>query len=351
MRQRENEDLFFHAYQNHDRSFEGIFFLAVKTTGVFCRPGCTARSPKRENVEFFTTAGEALEQGYRPCKKCQPLTPSGDQPSWVGRAVELAVEEKQTRLSDDMLRHEGIDPVRLRRWFKQYYGMTFQAYQRQLKLNRAYRQIHKGASVLDSALDSGFNSLSAFNEAFLKLTGFSPSKSKYRKLIAVNRMLTPLGPMIAAADDDGLCLLEFHDRKQLQRQLLRIQQRLQAQLIPGEHELFPQLQQLLDEYFAGQCTQFSIQLNLAGTDFQLQAWQALCRIPYGETRNYRQQAEMLGKPKAVRAVASANANNPLAIVVPCHRVIAGSGSLTGYAGGIWRKRYLIQLESVNKSVS
>lgn len=338
------EDLFYRAYQNHDRSYEGVFFLAVKTTGVFCRPGCTAKTPLRENVEFFASSNQALEQGYRPCKKCQPLTRSGEQPEWVGRVLEQLQQHNGERITDEQLTDMNIDPHRLRRWFKKHHGMTFQAYQRQLKLNNAYQQIQQGARVIDSAYDSGFNSLSSFNESFRKLTGFAPSASRQQKIIAVSRLLTPLGPMIAAASDEGVCMLEFHDRKALQKQIQRVQKRFQAQMVIGEHALFDTLQQQLDEYFQGQRTVFDIPLNLKGTEFQLKAWQALQKIPYGQTFNYQQQAEMIGNADAVRAVATANANNALAILVPCHRVVNKSGGLSGYAGGVWRKRYLIDLE-------
>ena len=151
--------------------------------------------------------------------------------------------------------------------------------------------------------------------------------------------------MMAAANDQGLCLLEFINRKNLQRQLSRVQKRFNARLVAGEHELFATLQQQLDEYFNRQRQQFDIPLDLRGTDFQLQAWQPLLAIPYGETRSYQQQAGSIDKMDAVRAVAGANASNAIAILVPCHRVISKSGRLAGYAGGEWRKQYLLDLES------
>ncbi len=339
-----SEDIFFKAYQNHDSSYEGIFFMAVKTTGIFCRPGCTAKMPKRENVEFFSTPDEALAKGYRPCKRCQPLDSMGTPPAWVSRALQLLKSQPQ-RISDARLLAHNIDPTRLRRWFKKHFGMTFQAYQRQLKLTRAYDQIKQGHHVIDSAMDSGFNSLSAFNEAFTKTIGIEPSKSKQQTILPVSRLLTPLGPMIAVASDTGLCLLEFTDRKAIHKQLERVQQQHRARLVLGEHELFKTLQQQLDEYFNQHRRTFELPLNLKGTEFQLMAWATLQSIPYGEFRNYQQEAKMMGKPEAIRAVATANAANPLAIIVPCHRVIAKTGKLAGYAGGIWRKRYLLELES------
>lgn len=339
-----NDDIFYDAYLRHDSRFEGIFFLGVKTTGVFCRPGCKARAPRRENVAFFESASEALEQGYRPCKKCHPLSLPGSVPDWVQQARDLIKRNPDHHLTDRQLQQQGHDPVRLRRWFLQQYGQTFQAYQREQKIQQAHRSISQGNKVIDSALDAGYQSLSGFHQSFKKLTGITPGDSSLSRLIAVRWMQTPLGPMYAAADDDGLCMLEFHDRKALARQISELQRRLKARFIAGDHPLFDTLQQQLDAYFQRQLTQFDIPLNLSGSEFQRQAWASLRAIPYGQSRNYQQQAAAMGKPDAIRAVATANAKNPVAILVPCHRVIAKSGELAGYAGGIWRKRFLLNLE-------
>lgn len=340
----QHDDIFYNAYLRHDSRFEGIFFLAVKTTGVFCRPGCRARAPRRENVEFFETASQALAQGYRPCKKCHPLNEPGAAPDWVQQSLHLIRHRGDVNLSDRELVQHGLDPVRLRRWFLQHYGMTFQAYQRERKIEQAHRGIRQGNKVIDSAFDSGYQSLSGFHQSFSKLTGVAPSDSVQKKLIPLRWMSTPLGPMYAAADDDGLCMLEFHDRKALPNQVNLLQRRLKARFIAGDHPLFDDLQQQLDDYFQQRRRHFDIPLNLCGSEFQRQAWQALQDIPYGQSVNYQQQAAAMGKSAAVRAVASANAKNPVAILVPCHRVIAKSGELAGYAGGIWRKRFLLNLE-------
>ncbi|MCK5359227.1 MAG: methylated-DNA--[protein]-cysteine S-methyltransferase [Gammaproteobacteria bacterium] len=343
-----NADTFYDAYLNNDTSYEGIFFMAVRTTGIFCRPGCTARTPKRENVEFFSSTHEALEMGYRPCKKCKPMSPKGEVPDWVKQALDMASKQQDYRISDAELKGSQIDPARLRRWFKKNHAMTFQAYQRLLRIGRAYGQIKLGQKVIHSAFDNGYNSLSGFNETFKKITGFSPSNSKKQKIIQITRLLTPLGPMFAAASDDGLCLLEFTDRRALEKQMSRVQKRLSAVFVAGNHEIFIQLQKQLDEYFSQQRTQFDIKLDVTGTDFQRSAWSALQAIPYAETRSYHQQAVALSKPDAVRAVGTANGMNAISIVIPCHRVIAKNGDLAGFGGGLWRKQYLINLEQNNK---
>ncbi len=337
-------EVFYQAYLKRDRSFEGIFFLAVKTTGIFCRPGCSARAPKKSNVEFFQTATQALENGYRPCKKCQPLKPKGELPLWVSKAMQLVQQYNDQRISDSMLKQHSIDPVRLRRWFKSNYQATFQHFQRMQKMINANHKIISGEKVIDSALDAGYQSLSGFNQTFKQLFGSSPSRAKNQTIITVAQLTTALGPMYAGASDKGICLLEFDDRKALHKQLARIQKKTAAHFVPGQHALLTQLQQQLDEYFERRRQQFELPLHFVGSDFQIRVWQALQKIPYGESRSYLQQAQMIHQPEAIRAVASANAANALAIVVPCHRVIAKSGGLAGYAGGIWRKQYLLKLE-------
>ena len=337
-------DIFYQAYLKRDRSFEGIFFLGVKTTGIFCRPGCTARAPKQDNVEFFQTPAQAIEKGYRPCKKCQPLQPKGKPPVWVTQALQLVQQANDQRISDSILKQHDIDPVRLRRWFKSNYQLTFQHFQRMQRMMNANQKISNGEKIVDSALDVGYQSLSGFNRSFKQLFGRSPGQAEHQCIITVAQLSSPLGPMFAAASDSGICLLEFDDRKSLEKQIAHIQKKKNARFIPGEHTLLAQLQQQLDEYFDGRRQQFDLQLDFAGSDFQLRAWQAMLQIPYGETRSYQQQALMINQADAIRAIASANAANALAILVPCHRVIAKSGSMAGYAGGIWRKQYLLKLE-------
>lgn len=339
--------IFYDAYLRQDRSFEGIFFLAVKTTGIFCRPGCKARAPKKENVEFFASPAAAISKGYRPCKKCQPLQLKGQIPEWVQQALDLIEQYPDQRISDSILQQYQIDPVRLRRWFKTHYQITFQGYQRSHKIAAASQQIDAGGRIIDSALDAGYQSLSGFNQSFKQLTGTSPSRAKDRQLVTVAQILTPLGPMFGAATDEGLCLLEFTDRKALQKQIDRVQRHLKAIFIPGKHRWLDRLQAQLDEYFAGQRREFDLPLRFTGSEFQVKAWQALNKIPYAETRSYQQQAQAIGSATAVRAIASANAANAFAILIPCHRVISKSGTMAGYAGGIWRKQYLLDLERGN----
>lgn len=335
----------YHAFVNRDSQFEGVFFTGVTTTGVFCRPTCPARKPKRENVVFFATTKEALDNGYRPCKRCTPMAPPGDSPPWLAALLERLTASGEARLRDRDLREMGLDPARVRRWFKRSHGMTFQAYARQLRINRAYGTLRREGSVTDSAYESGYESLSGFGDAFRKTAGFSPSQSADRLLLSLTRIDTPLGPMVAVASQGRLCLLEFADRPMLETQLARVRHRFCAEIAAGEDPVFLNTRAQLSQYFDGLRTEFTVPLAVEGSQFQELVWHALREIPYGETRSYAEQARSIGMPGAVRAVGRANGENRIAILIPCHRVVGSDGSLTGYGGGLWRKRRLLDLES------
>jgi len=327
-----------------DSTYEGIFIVGVKTTGIFCRPTCTARKPKPENVEFFRTPREALQHGYRACKICQPMSYKGAIPEWLKPLIAEVNATPGIRLKDAEIRQRGLDPNRVRRWFRQHHGMTFQCYLRTLRIGRAFGRIRYGEKVIDTAFDSGYESLSGFTESFKKTTGFSPVHSRHGNLITITRISTPLGPMLAGATDQGICLLEFVDRRMLETQLKRLNTLLQARSVPGTHPHFERLNNQLKEYFAGTRKRFELPLVLPGTPFQQSVWEELRRIPYGKTRSYQEQAEHLGNPKAVRAMAKANGDNRIGIIIPCHRVIGKNGKLVGYGGGLWRKQYLLDHE-------
>jgi AraC family transcriptional regulator, regulatory protein of adaptative response / methylated-DNA-[protein]-cysteine methyltransferase len=338
-------DTLYTALQQRDSTFEGIFVVGVKTTGVFCRPTCRARMPKRENVEFFSSAKEALAHGYRPCKICTPLEYKGAPPAWLRPLLEEINESPFVKLNDSRLRERGLDPSRVRYWFKKQHGMTFQGYLRMLRIGQAFGRIKHGEKVVSTAFDSGYQSLSGFADSFKKTADFSPSKSPDNHLIPTTRVLTPLGPMLAGTTDDGICLLEFVDRRMLETQLNRLSKLLNARLVPGSHTHFDSLREQLTEYFSGKRKEFDIPLVLPGTPFQKKVWAGLQAISYGTTRSYKEQADFIGSPKAVRAVARANGDNRIAILIPCHRVIGANGELVGYGGGLSRKQYLLKLES------
>lgn len=332
------------AFLDRDPGYDGLFWAGVSTTGIFCRPTCTARKPKPENVEFFADTGQALFAGYRPCKRCHPLRPSGSVPSWLKPLLLRVESNPETRIRDSDLMEMGLHPARVRRWFKQTHGLTFHGYQRARRLGGALDEIRKGRRVSPTAFDHGFDSLSGFNAAFARVVGDAPTRSTDRITIRVARILTPLGPMVAAASDEGLHLLEFADRRQLETQFARLVRRTKGVLVPGTLPVQEQVEEELYRYFQGDRSGFDVPLAPAGTEFQTLAWTALRAIPYGGTRSYAEQARRIGRPTAVRAVARANGDNPIAIIVPCHRVVGSDGALKGYAGGLHRKRFLLDLE-------
>lgn len=342
------DDIFYEALVAKDPSFEGTFFAGIKTTGIFCRPTCTARKPKRENVEFFASAKDAILKGYRACKVCHPMEKAGSTPEYVDRVLRLLDEDPSLKLKDYDLLKLDIEPSKIRRWFLKNHGITFHAYQRMYRINTAFKKLQTGTSVTDIAFDSGYESLSGFNDSFKKVFGVSPKNSKETHVIDFIRIETDLGTMVACATDKGVCLLEFSDRKGLETELKQLAKYHNANIVQGQNKYFKQLKEELDAYFEGRLKEFNVPLDISGTDFQKQVWQALVEIPYGTTSSYLRQAEVLGKPLSVRAVANANGMNKIAIIIPCHRVVGSDGSLTGYAGGLWRKQKLIDLEKDNK---
>ena len=338
---------YYNALVSKDRQFIGVFYVGVKTTGVFCISTCRARKPKLKNVEFYTESKDLLRNGYRPCKICKPTENSGEPPEEVIAALEWLEKQPKTKISDYDLKQQGLSPENIRRWFKKYHGMTFQAYQRMIRINTAFQELKNGKSVTSSAFDSGYESLSGFGYTFKNLVGSAPDESKDKDVILMTRLTTPLGPMYACATDRGICLLEFTDRRMLETEFKDLQKRLNANILAGENVYLKQLKVEIEEYFEGSRKDFSVNLHTPGTDFQQRVWNALLNIPYGTTSTYQQQAERLKRPTAVRAIASANGYNRISIVVPCHRVIGKDGSLTGYGGGLERKKWLLEHERKN----
>lgn len=324
--------------------FEGVFWMGVKTTGIFCRPTCTARKPKPENVEFFDTSKEAILKGYRPCKICKPLENPDETPKEIQKLLEELRENPSIKFKDYDLTSRGMEPATVRRWFQKNHGMTFQAFQRMFRLNSAFKKIQQGENIIETAYESGFESLSGFNDSFKNIFGVSPNQSKSQQIIDLKRLETPIGTMYAAATNLGICMLEFTDRKMLETEFKDLAKSLNATITLGENPHFQTLEKELLEYFSGDRTQFSVPLAPVGTVFQKEVWKVLEKIPYGETWTYRKQAEILGDVKKVRAVANANGMNKISILIPCHRVIGSNGTLTGYGGGIWRKQKLLELE-------
>lgn len=334
----------YEALLQRDASFDGLFIACVKTTGIFCRPTCTARKPKAENVEFLPAARDALHAGYRPCKVCRPMDNGHAPPEWVERLMQEVERSPDDRISDARLRAISIEPSRARRYFQKHYGMTFHAYHRARRLGRALTSVRNGAKPGDAGYNAGFESESGFREAFGKLFGATPGQARDATCLMAKWIDTPLGAMLAVADDEGLRLLEFVDRRAIEAQVNRLRRRLKCTIVPGEHAHLTQTEREIGEYFDGSRTSFDVPLAMCGSDFQLTVWEQLRLIPSGETKSYAQMAEDLGRPGAHRAIGRANGDNAIAIIVPCHRVVASDGTLCGYGGGLWRKKWLLEHE-------
>jgi AraC family transcriptional regulator of adaptative response/methylated-DNA-[protein]-cysteine methyltransferase len=334
----------YQALLDRDTNFEGVFYVGVKTTGIFCRPTCPARKPKPENVEYFASSREAMSGGYQPCLRCRPLSTNPATPATVQRLLEAVQQSPTGKLSDSELRDFGIDPSTARRQFQRQFGMTFHEYSRARRMGRALSDVRKGDSVISAQLNTGYESASGFWQAFRRTFGVPATGVAGIDSLHVRSIPTPLGSMLAVANQDGLHLLEFGDRRELEQELSAVRAQARSPVVPGDNPYLDLLGKELEDYFNGLATGFTVPLVMNGSPFQRDVWTTLRTIPPGLTWSYAQVAEKVGRPSAVRAVSRANGSNRLAIVVPCHRVIRSDGALCGYAGGVWRKKWLLEHE-------
>jgi AraC family transcriptional regulator of adaptative response/methylated-DNA-[protein]-cysteine methyltransferase len=334
----------YRALSRRDAAYEGVFFTAVKTTGIFCRPTCKAKRPRAENVEFFPTVNEALHGGYRPCRLCRPMDTTKPVPPLVERLRRAVEATDDGRVTDKELTAMGVEPTTARRQFKAYHGMTFHAYQRARRMGLALRDVKSGKPVIEVQHQRGYESTSGFREAFARVFGAPPRDGRGAACLLARRLETPLGTMLALADDSGLRLLEFVDRRGLERELIQLRRRLKCSIVPGHHAILDEIAKQLANYFAGNTLAFDVPLAPVGSEFQLRVWAELQRIPAGRTRSYTEMAARISLANGRRAVARANGSNMLALVIPCHRVIRADGDLCGYAGGVWRKQRLLEHE-------
>ncbi len=327
-----------------DRPYEGVFYTAVKTTGIFCRPSYSARKPHPENVDFYKTAEEALSAGFRPCLRCKPLDAAGAAPGWAAAVFEKIDRAPKRKWTDDDLVRLGADPLRLRRWCKEHFGTTFHAHIRARRLALALGALARGSCLDDAALDHGYSSLSGFREAVKKTFRSTPGRVRANPLLVYTRVLTPLGPMLAMAEARGLVLLEFVDRPALAAELEDLRARYGYAAAPGRNAHLDLLERELAAYFQGSGKAFSVPLLAPGSAFQERVWAELRRVPHGAVTTCGGIAQALGSPGASRAVGLANGANRISILIPCHRVVGADGALTGYGGGQPRKAFLLALE-------
>jgi len=331
-----------------DASFAGQFYIAVKTTGVYCRPGCPARLPKRANVRFFDTRDEAERAGFRPCKRCKP-----DQASLaelhaakVAQACRLIEAAEEAPKLDALAETVGLSPYHFHRIFKQAVGVTPKAYAIAHRNKRVRAELPVSDTVTAAIYDAGFNSNGRFYANASDVLGMAPTDFREGGAGQEIRFAIPecsLGPVLIAASEKGVCAILFgDDPEELRRDLRDMFSR--ARLIGGDKS-FEALTAKVVAFVENPAKSLDLPLDIRGTAFQHRVWDALRRIPVGSTASYAEIAKKIGAPKAVRAVARACATNRIAVAIPCHRVVRSDGGLSGYRGGIKRKRALLVKEA------
>jgi AraC family transcriptional regulator, regulatory protein of adaptative response / methylated-DNA-[protein]-cysteine methyltransferase len=330
------------AFDRRDRAQDGQVIVAVTTTGIYCKPSCPARRPKREHVRFFADAAAAREAGFRACKRCLP-DEVGRERVAVAAAI-AALEAAEERVSLEQLAAQvGYAPHHFHRLFKRATGITPTAYVRALQARRAAAALGAAETVTEAIYEGGYGAPSRFYERAADRLGMTPSAWRRGGAGATIRWTvapTSLGPLLVAATDKGLCRVSFdEDAAALTARFP------QATIEPGGAALDALAQRVVGEVEQpGRDT--DLPLDVQGTAFQEAVWQALRAIPPGETRSYAQLAAMVGRPEAVRAAGTACGANQVAVVIPCHRVQRGDGSMGGYAYGVERKRALREREGV-----
>lgn len=332
------------AIGNQESYYEGVFVVAVKTTGIFCRPSCRARKPKAQNVIFYVNAQEALYFGFRACKICRPMELEGAAPEFLQKLLDELENNPGSRITDSHLQQRGLEPSYVRRWFNRHQHITFQGYQRLLRLNAAYCQIQNGVSITSAAFDCGYESLSGFHDCYRSTFGSSPKDRMGKGVINIVRFGTRLGAMVACATQHGVCVLAFADKKALEAELQSLANRLNAVILPGRNTHLVQLQAEVYSYLRGDLEHFGVCLHLQGSVFQQSVWELLQCVPYGETCSTDEQAQRLGELAVGRNIASANRRNPVALVVPCHRLVAGEKPRVNTRDNLPRQKFLRALE-------
>ncbi|MDP5275852.1 bifunctional transcriptional activator/DNA repair enzyme AdaA [Chengkuizengella axinellae] len=342
------KEKYYKALLERNSNYDGIFFAGITTTGVFCHATCPARKPKYENCNFYKTAEEALLSGFRPCKRCHPMSYPKEISPLVHQMIHLVEENPEKRWKDSDFSDLGIHAATARRQFKKVYGMTFVQYARARRMGLALKSIRTGEKIINAQIDVGYDSSSGFRDAFSNIMGNAPINSQKVKILYASWIDTKLGPMVSIVDDESLYLLEFVDRRGLEREVERMRNKLNASIIPGKTKISEQIENELKHYFTNRLKKFETPIIFFGSDFQKSVWNELLKIEIGNTTSYKELATLLNNPRSVRAVGNANGANQLSIIVPCHRVIQSDGELGGYGGGLERKNWLLNHEKLYK---
>lgn len=339
------EDEMWQAVVDCNKDYDGKFFYGVKSTGVFCRPSCASRTPLHKNVVYFHTAEEAMNAGFRPCKRCRPdllvFAPALDIARKAKEIIDSAYNDSSLLVQE--MSHIGLTRRHLDKIFQDNYQESLKVHLNRVRLKKAKELLAEGIPISDTVFAIGMGSLSGFYSFFKKETGMTPADyqdhccEKGASPMYHTIYQSPIGTLSIRATDEAITevsLLTDESEEALQ-----------------ENQLTQECKKELAEYFQGKRKTFAVPLAPKGTAFQQKVWKAVREIPYGCTQTYGEIAEKAGSPNAYRAVGMANHQNPILIITPCHRVIGSNGSLTGYAAGLDNKKYLLELEKNLKEIS
>jgi AraC family transcriptional regulator, regulatory protein of adaptative response / methylated-DNA-[protein]-cysteine methyltransferase len=345
------------AVRQRDRSFDGIFYVGVLTTGVFCKPSCPARRPLRQNVRFYATAKAAERDGLRACPRCRPLDLASESNARPARIHELCryIENHAAEplTLEDLAQHTGLSRFHLQRTFKAVVGLSPKQYLEACRMESLKTALKQSGGVTEAVYQAGFGSASRVYERANSRLGMTPreyregGRSRRAPLaITYATVESALGLLMVAATDRGLCFIEFGESAEALLDRLR-KEYPEARLEPMGAPASPEFRQWVDalnRYLTQQQPDLNLPVDVRATAFQMRVWNYLRSIPSGETRSYGEVAAAIGNPSATRAVARACATNPVPLAIPCHRVIRGSGELGGYRCGVARKRELLEME-------
>jgi AraC family transcriptional regulator, regulatory protein of adaptative response / methylated-DNA-[protein]-cysteine methyltransferase len=343
-----DEEANWQAVLKRDAAFDGKIYYGVRSTGVYCKPSCPSRRPGRAQVIFFASPADAEQAGFRACRRCRPdeLFAGSARAELAERAIRLIESQVEDPLPlDELGRQLGVNPYHLHRVFKEVTGLTPRQYAAARRMEQFKSNVKEGEQVTSAMYGAGYSSNSRLYETATSRLGMTPAS--YRRGgtgmdIRYTIVECYLGRLLVAATQRGVCAVSFADEDQALVDFVKSEYPA-ARLQRDDTFLKEQVSTLLD-YLSGAHPALQLPLDLQATAFQLRVWEELRRIPYGETRTYSQVAESIGNPKAVRAVANACANNPAALVTPCHRVVRSDGTLGGYRYGEARKQALLARE-------
>ena len=343
-----DEERYWQAILSREARFDGAFVYAVRSTGVYCRPGCPSRRPRRDQVIFFARPAAAEQAGFRACRRCRPAggATSEAQADMVQRACQVmdaAADQPPTLV--ELGEQIGVSPYHLQRTFKRVMGITPRQYADARRLDRLKARLKGGDSVTTALYEAGYGSSSRLYEQAPEQLGMTPAtyqRGGAGATIAYASAATPLGRLLVAATARGICFVSLGDDDAATERSLRAE--FPAAELQRDDDVLGAWVAAIVRHLSGTEPRLDLPLDVRATAFQRRVWEALRAIPYGETRTYGQIAQELGQPTAARAVARACATNPVALVVPCHRVVGEGGDLRGYRWGVERKRSLLAQE-------